>query len=612
MSNKITCTCGHSWNKSSSSKKDMRICHICGKDNTMKNGGWLDAYDAPQAENGIEGTMGGLTDQGFNYNGAWGGTMEDGGDVPQAQNGTLEKIYSKWPALKKLGKVTVKPDESFTREKTGVGDIEFFSPDTPQVTYPNGYVAPHPGPGTYGILYNPATNDEQGIRLDMLHGMPQADRHFKKLRNTFERAVKHSDIKNDMDYWYDEEKKKGGAEDGRRSWIDNYVDGQLRTLLFEGDRSKQNYSDEEANQLLSYPKIKSKFDKLNTYLQKGEFGSSVPGSVGFTYARTQGIPSEGPYAKKTMPSAQNGKEMSFYQNGLDWTPRNISKNGSEIPQAQIGTMVTPLDFSKPLGTLEGVSEVMSAPARTATYLLTGKYQDPSQALGIKNPWGALAADMVLDPMNLVGAGLAKKAIRFKPNPEMMYRGIGEEGFKDAIKSGVYRQAGIESGVPKHKDVWYASGNKGFSRAKGFSKDFIAEVPKSAFPNASLDKFRGSPGMETRGTSRHIPITEGRVLKKDWLKGYKEIPKPKKKEGGKIKKDDNGYWNPDNWGKPVEIGSNDITMRGLQEMGYNKPLLGISDTGDTQMMYPGEDYKFDGESVTEYPVKKNGGWLDKYN
>jgi hypothetical protein len=86
----------------------------------------------------------------------------------------------------------------------------------------------------------------------------------------------------------------------------------------------------------------------------------------------------------------------------------------------------------------------------------------------------------------------------------------------------------------------------------------------------------------------------------------------KKQGGEITKDDNGYWNPENWGKPVEIGSNNITMKGLQEMGYDNPLLGISDTGDVQMMYPGEDYKFKGSKVIEYPVKKNGGWLDRYN
>lgn len=228
MSNKIKCTCGHSWNKSSSSKKDMRICHICGKDNTMQmggfvypvnyvpqkeNGGWLDAYDdTPQAENGIEGIMGGLTDIGFNYNGAWGGTMQMGG--------------------------------------------------------------------------------------------------------------------------------------------------------------------------------------------------AMPGSVGFTYARTKGIPSNGPYAKKTMASAQNGHEMSFYQNGLDWTPRNISRNGSEI-----------------------------------------------------------------------------------------------------------------------------------------------------------------------------------------------------------KKDDNGYWNPENWGEPVEIGSNEITMQGVDQ-----DLVGVSDKGDVKYMKANNpnNYKFKGKKVTEYPVNKNGGWLDKYN
>jgi hypothetical protein len=38
-------------------------------------------------------------------------------------------------------------------------------------------------------------------------------------------------------------------------------------------------------------------------------GGSLPGSVGFTYARTKGIPSNGPYAKKTLASAQNGVDM---------------------------------------------------------------------------------------------------------------------------------------------------------------------------------------------------------------------------------------------------------------------------------------------------------------
>ena len=87
--------------------------------------------------------------------------------------------------------------------------------------------------------------------------------------------------------------------------------------------------------------------------------------------------------------------------------------------------------------------------------------------------------------------------------------------------------------------------------------------------------------------------------------YIKVDKSKKKDGG-IVKDNQGYWNPDNWGKPVEIDSNDITMEGVYE-----PLLGVSDTGDTKLMKPGKNYKFKGKKVTEFPVAKDGAWLDNY-
>ena len=72
------------------------------------------------------------------------------------------------------------------------------------------------------------------------------------------------------------------------------------------------------------------------------------------------------------------------------------------------------------------------------------------------------------------------------------------------------------------------------------------------------------------------------------------------ENGKIIKDNNGYWNPDNWGEVVEIDSNDITMKGV-----NQPLLGISDEGDVQYMEPNKDYKFKGKKVREFPIARNG-------
>jgi hypothetical protein len=43
-------------------------------------------------------------------------------------------------------------------------------------------------------------------------------------------------------------------------------------------------------------------------------GGSIPGAVGFSYVRTKGIPSNGPYAKKTLASAQNGVDM--YENPM--------------------------------------------------------------------------------------------------------------------------------------------------------------------------------------------------------------------------------------------------------------------------------------------------------
>ena len=68
--------------------------------------------------------------------------------------------------------------------------------------------------------------------------------------------------------------------------------------------------------------------------------------------------------------------------------------------------------------------------------------------------------------------------------------------------------------------------------------------------------------------------------------------------GSVIKDDRGQW--DHPGEITEIGSNQITMQGVPY-----PVLGVSDTGDTQMMYPEEEYEFDGEKVTEFPMAQNG-------
>ena len=116
-------------------------------------------------------------------------------------------------------------------------------------------------------------------------------------------------------------------------------------------------------------------------------------------------------------------------------------------------------------------------------------------------------------------------------------------------------------------------------------------PANIYGRIYFDKKTGKPKMQNGGEMQY------------YQNGLDWKPKSISKNGSVIK-DDMGQWaHP---GEITEIGSNNITMQGV-----DYPVLGVSDTGDTQMMQPNQDYKFDGEKVTEYPMMQEGGWLDKY-
>jgi len=167
-------------------------------------------------------------------------------------------------------------------------------------------------------------------------------------------------------------------------------------------------------------------------------------------------------------------------------------------------------------------------------------------------------------------------------------------------------------------------NKGYDVIEG--KNILGEtehIPlnKDLISNWKMHQ-KGAPELELLKDSNFETITP------HWLKGYKKIPK---QEDGGVIKDDLGQWKHP--GEITEINSPYITMKGVPY-----PVLGISDTGDTQMMYPEEEYEFDGTKVTEFPMAKNGlrqeqkglvnldnllnftnyntkqpgGWLDKYS
>lgn len=120
-----------------------------------------------------------------------------------------------------------------------------------------------------------------------------------------------------------------------------------------------------------------------------------------------------------------------------------------------------------------------------------------------------------------------------------------------------------------------------------------------------DGGRCWPGYKT--VPGKTPFSKGSCQKAEdggWLDKFQE--------GGVIEDDRGQLAYP---GKITKINSNNITMKGV-----NYPVLGVSDKGDAQMMYPNGEYQYDGNSVTEFPMAQKGmnvegqkqkKWFDSY-
>ena len=105
------------------------------------------------------------------------------------------------------------------------------------------------------------------------------------------------------------------------------------------------------------------------------------------------------------------------------------------------------------------------------------------------------------------------------------------------------------------------------RGKGFGKE--AYIKANELLNSTNRGDLYSSGMFEGPDAKHL--WRSLVKSGDAEEIGKNAWKFKSKlEQGGIIKDDMGYWNPDNVGKTVEIGSGNITMEGV-----NQPLLGIS-------------------------------------
>ncbi len=492
MASKVTCTCGWSWNKSDSSKKDMYVCHQCGKDNTMKDGGWLSKYNnTPEAQNGIEGTMAGLTDVGFNYNGAWGGTMAMGGSLPGSVGFTYARTQGSAPSN---GKYTKKTKASAQNGQ----EMKFYQE---------------------GLDWKPKTISQDGGKLSKAQTAKTVKGEYKKF--------------------------------------------SLPSLLKENFNSKQDNTVVNTNlQQLSSA------NPLDTIINQRNINIKLTGNSNLPYSHREFVE-----LKSTYNDAERDAEMKYSANkkfiNIKDTKYNTRHN-QRVNTAILDDIVKAAVKSK----IDPYTALAIAQRETGI----GYYSD--RKINNKATVEEVRPSSIFSNWELMNQGLNREDLRTIGNevPARVYNKVkkyydsilqypfqGEmKTINDKTKKGTfirgynYGDPDYPNKVAKEKEILMSDENKVF-------RNYVDSVATSKFKDGG------------------------------WLNKYEE---------GGIIEDDLGQWaHP---GEITKINSNQITMQGV-----DYPVLGVSDTGDTQMMQPGQDYTYDGESVTEYPMMQKGGKIKKF-
>ena len=389
MAKDIKCTCGHSWSKSSSSKKDMHVCHICGKDNTMEDGGWLSKYEQggmvlkQQANdnygekpnpNDVQASVGpgfvglGYNTKGRNYSPAWGGQFAMGGSLPGAVGFTYARTQNPAPSNGKYAKKTKASAQDGKTLKNIKGESENFL---------KGWM----NSPMYNKMINNSINTSSNQQEEVLKAMSREDQ-LKKM------SWNYSDLDADKSLL---DKFMGQTTFGQFNPSNNKIslnptvntNKLYETGVHEGshatDLGGANIPSSDVEKMWKYRKEYAKQKGFFTKLFDDEDYNTYVGRPTETRARLNSIRYIGkkkgiydPYTEKVnkdilkkLPSsilkptqldqlrliysddqiidllnsvsesnsnrpisqAQNGKEMKYYQEGLDFKPKTISQNG---------------------------------------------------------------------------------------------------------------------------------------------------------------------------------------------------------------------------------------------------------------------------------------------
>jgi hypothetical protein len=346
-----------------------------------------------------------------------------------------------------------------------------------------------------------------------------------------------------------------------------------------------------------------------------------------------------------LATAQNGQEMKFYQNGLDWKPKSMQDGGEEdfigkatkFVSEKISGPVTEkalelLNMVKPISNPEiyktvrpvGYPNALQLPVHAYNYLMGNE----SEPLKTKSGKPHLAEEFWATAMGMPVERQYLKESKYKPSvakdPDAKYYTIRDViddyelmNLTKDLKPGEKME--MNGLLPILDSKWYSENADTDKNVKFGDVDPLQRFTLQKSPDGSYVSIYDKYDFNNPALNKMMNPIEI----------YDRFYLPKKRKGGVIK-DNRGQWaHP---GKVTEIDSNYITMEGVP---YD--VVGVSDAGDTKLMKPGKNYKFKGKKVTEYPVAELGinqldaqpmkklnqllnftnnpdkdNWLDKYN
>ena len=573
MKGNVTCSCGHSWSKSDSSKKDANVCHICGKDNTMKDGGWLDQYQ----EGGVAKT-----------------------DATRVAAPALKLTKAQLEKNKAINKQVMANTEKANAKKLSARKKAIAESSEADIINPNGKrfaigdkfrMFPNDIDG-YGEAFddfiNPAVfvgntasslgnamidrdagafATEVGMALgagalgfDPLGGAMKLPGKLDKAiypTRTYRASLPAGNTSPyEVSALAEKVAGKGDWSTKDLSEAAQYLSGSEMSGGRPGLLTGQNMNLTEYKVPFWKKSVASDADVIALKASQGTVPNPneyiIPDNK-FLYPRRtnvlQQVPENVKNAKFTIGS---GEQFPYYNPST--MPGSYSSDTFRSPaykyiEDQINAVTgqqMPLTYTAEQAAANQIPMFNWQQPQFAPNPGIGEFSGLGDYLTTQTP---LANAYKINPF------------AFKPTEGMMYRGLGEEGYQDALQSGVFRaKQNVEPSMIGGLNMAKSFGTNPyftpkFKTAESYGSKYLAEVPESAAN--WRQRYKRTDWSQV--ADRAIPINEGRILQKDWLQGYKPI----KENGGWLEK----Y----NDGGPIQPNYNDSNASagpGFQGDGYS--------------------------------------------